>query len=163
MARREEDREDLMREATALKRRVEMLGPGEPEPIIAGFRSDGSLSLYFGPDPVYHFDPEGRLRRAFVEGDLYRTQGTTLARLRRVRTESATQLQRSDLDPARMEHFLARTAERLQSLQDGLAHGRIRITRQVPEGEDFVPALQNTLHTILSDGPRPAPRIKGKR
>jgi len=60
--------------------------PGEPENVIARFRADGSPSIYFGSDPVYHFDEAGRLRRAFVEEQLFRTQGDTLARLTRTRT-----------------------------------------------------------------------------
>ena len=81
MARNESDREDLMREAVALVRRVECETGNENDSVISGFRKCGSLSLYFGPDPVYHFDDSARLRRAFGEGFLYRTQGTTLARI----------------------------------------------------------------------------------
>ena len=44
----EANREDLMREATALRRRAEFLVPSETETVVAGYRSDGSLSLYFG-------------------------------------------------------------------------------------------------------------------
>jgi hypothetical protein len=74
MSRNESDREDLMAEATALRRRVQLQVPGEALSIIAGFRDEGRVSIYFGPDPVYHFDEQGRLRRAFVAGRLYRTQ-----------------------------------------------------------------------------------------
>ncbi|MEZ6044739.1 MAG: hypothetical protein R3C11_03990 [Planctomycetaceae bacterium] len=45
----------------------------------------GAAFLYLGPDPVYHFDAAGRLKRAYVEGLLYRTQESTLARLERLR------------------------------------------------------------------------------
>ena len=80
MARIESDREDLIREATALQQRVEWAVPGEPEPVVTGFKRDGSLSVYFGQDPVYQFNPTGQLRRAYVEDFLFRTQGDTLAR-----------------------------------------------------------------------------------
>ena len=66
MARNEEDREDLMAEATALAERVELTVPQESDFVTAGFRRTGHLSLYFGQDPAYHFDEEGRLRRAAV-------------------------------------------------------------------------------------------------
>ncbi|MGH7129995.1 MAG: hypothetical protein ACREJB_15520, partial [Planctomycetaceae bacterium] len=83
-----------MREATALARRVEIVCPDETEPVIAGVREDGTLSVYFGADPAYHFDASGRLRRAFAAGCLYRTQGHTLARLLRRRTASVVELLR---------------------------------------------------------------------
>src|SRR5688572_26999220 len=68
MSRRESDREDLLREATALVERVELLVPGEGEPVVAGFRRDGSLSVFFGPEAVYQFNSAGELRRAFAGG-----------------------------------------------------------------------------------------------
>src|SRR5688572_18570527 len=65
MARQEQDREDILREATALVERVELLIPEFPEPIVAGFRRDGSASFFFGADPVLQFNAQGKLRRAF--------------------------------------------------------------------------------------------------
>jgi hypothetical protein len=114
MARQESDREDLMREATALVRRVELDVPGEPEPVVCGFHADGRLSVYFGSDPVYHFDPEGRLRRAFVDGHLFRTQGTTLACLTRVRTHAVTELRRRDLNPEELAAFFREMRGRIR-------------------------------------------------
>src|SRR5580765_5795621 len=107
MARREADREDLMAEASALRQRAELVLDGYAEPIVAGVRANGHLSVYFGDDPVYQFDAAGNLRRAFVGGDLYRTQGHTLARLNRTRTDLAVELGRRDLDPAELERFLS--------------------------------------------------------
>ncbi|MCH7988877.1 MAG: hypothetical protein IID46_06955 [Planctomycetes bacterium] len=71
MARQESDREDLMSEAVALVRRCECETADENDSVISGFRKCGSLSLYFGSDPVYHFDNNARLRRAFRGGFLY--------------------------------------------------------------------------------------------
>ena len=67
MARNEADREDLMREAVALTERVELFVPGFEELITIGFRSNGAMSIFVGQDPVYQFDPSGRLRRAFAD------------------------------------------------------------------------------------------------
>jgi hypothetical protein len=107
MARNEADREDLMREAVALTERVELSVPGFEELITIGFRSNGAMSIFVGQDPVYQFDPSGRLRRAFVDGFLFRSQHSGLARLERVRTESEVQLLRYDLPPARVFCFSA--------------------------------------------------------
>ena len=56
MAREEHARENLIAEATALVERVELLLAGLPEPVVAGFRPDGSASLFFADDPVYQFN-----------------------------------------------------------------------------------------------------------
>ena len=70
MARDESDREDLLREATALVERIELApaDAADDEHIVAGFRRDGALSIYFGADPVYHFNSAGELRRAYCDG-----------------------------------------------------------------------------------------------
>lgn len=163
MARRESDREDLMREATALKRRVELRIPGEPETVIAGVRSGGALSLYFGPDPVYHFDAETGLRRAFMDGCLYRTQGTTLARLTRVRREDSTDLRRHDLDDDELRAFRDRAQPRLKHLHEALADGTEDMIEHVPPQDDLRPELRERIGRALAAGIPLAPPIKGKR
>ena len=62
MAHDDGHREDLSAEATALVRRAEFVAPAadrpnDESPLVAGFRRDGSLSVYFGEDPVYQFNP----------------------------------------------------------------------------------------------------------
>ncbi len=133
MARHEAEREDLMVEATALRERIELVIAGQAEPVVAGFRADGRWSVYFGSDPVYHFHAGGALHRAFWDGDLYRTQGTTLARLHRNRTADEVQLLRHDLTPTELAQFLARMLAHLAGLQQAIETDSARITRQVPE------------------------------
>ena len=132
MARDEADREDLMAEATALRERVELELPGQAGPVVAGFRENGACSIYFGPDPVFHYDDGGGLRRAFVAGDLYRSQGRTLARLTRTRTGSAVHLVRHDLGSSELARFLADMRDRLQRLHEALFNGSAKVVRQVP-------------------------------
>ena len=164
MARHESDREDLMREATALVRRVELALPGRPEHVVCGFHSDGRLSIYFGPDPVYHFDTAGRLRRAYVDGCLYRTQGTTLARLKRVRTPAATELQRHDLSPDELPDFLECLRARLSSLEDALTSGTAGVVQCVPPNDaELLRDVHQIVSKTLCAGPDLAPSIKGKR
>lgn len=142
MARKETDREDLMREAVALNRRMEIdmdLTAAPPregdattgfptpsyEPIVLGFRdATGWFSIYFGQDPVYTWDAEGRLRRAYEHGCLFRTQGMTLARLERRRGSSSVELVRHDLDRAECARFVTRMHVLLRGLQDSLAGNR---------------------------------------
>lgn len=132
MARHEAEREDLMAEATALRERIEYSVAGRAEPVVAGFRESGQWSLYFGSDPVYHFAADGALRRAFLEGDLFRSQRTTLARLTRVRTGDEVQLVRHDLTAVELEQFAHRLKEHLASLKGAIETGSAQITRQVP-------------------------------
>lgn len=159
MARHEADREDLFVEATALTRRIELALSGAAEPVVAGCRPTGAWSIYFGGDPCYHFDPNGRLRRAFVDARLYRTQGDTLARLHRVRTDDAVELVRTDLSAVERRAFLERMRQRLAELQQQLADGTAARRRQFPEGTDVASLLASSLTRILADGPRLAPAI----
>ncbi len=105
MARHEANREDLFSEAAGLVRKVEG-SINDLAVILAGFRTDGVLTVYFGADPMFQFDELGRLRRAYLDGYLYRAQGNTLARLTRSRSNSETTLQRSDLTAAELVDFL---------------------------------------------------------
>lgn len=162
MARNEADREDLIAETVALTRRAELHVPGDPDPIVAGIRERGDLSIYFGADPVCHVDAEGRVRRLFVDGVLYRTQGETLARLARVRTESDVRLLRSDLDPAACRRLLDVLAARLSRLLGALDARRARLVRAVPADDDLRPVLADRLRTVLAAGLRLAPPIPGK-
>ena len=45
MARREQDREDILAEATALVERVELQIAGETDPIVVGFRRNPATAL----------------------------------------------------------------------------------------------------------------------
>ena len=160
MARHEADREDLLREATALRDRGELSVNGWSETVVAGRRTDGRWSIYFGGDPCYHFDASGRLRRAYVDGLLYRTEGTTLAALKRERTDTETQLQRHDLDNARLTSFLDAMQARLSDLQTKLDKESVVLIGQRPEDGDFLGILRAWLAEQLSDRPRLAPAIK---
>lgn len=163
MARHEAEREDLMREATALRRRGEWDVPGFSAPVTAGFRDGGGCSVYFGQDPCYHFDAGGALRRAFVGEKLYRTQGHTLAELVRVRTERATVLQRRDLEEHGLSSFLAHMREHLSRLSAALQSGETVLLRQEPENSDIGAELATWLARVLAGPLVLAPPIKAKR
>ena len=149
MSRREADREDLMQEATALRQRVEMRIDGGTETVVAGFFADGRLALYFESDPVFQFDPEGRLRRAFCDGDLFRSQGSTLARLTRARSTHSTDLERHDLGTEELQSFLSRMKERLAALLEALQSNRIEVLRKVPDEMDLQERLRRALPAAL--------------
>ncbi len=161
MARHESDREDLIREATAMRNRVEWQVPGEVEPVFAGVRSDGSLSVYFGQDPVYQFTPSGQLRRAYAAGFLYRTQGETLAKLHRERTSDQTVLARSDLNANELSQFLTAMDDRLTRLYQSVSAGSAIQLRSVSEGD---PAdYQSLIKRAMNASPKLAPAMPTRR
>ncbi|MEK6258703.1 MAG: hypothetical protein AABP62_08785 [Planctomycetota bacterium] len=164
MARQESDREDLMVEAVALVRRVELRTPRRNGTVVLGFRTNGWLSVYLGPDPMYQFDELGRLRRAFIDGLLYRTQGTTLAQLRRQRTNSETTLLRQDLTETELADFRNVMLSAIVSLREQLVQRQTVLVQQVPgEDDHLLHELATGLGRVLKSPEFLAPPIPGKR
>ncbi len=164
MSRTESDRADLLAEVVALTRRVELRTTARDEPIVAGFRSNGWLSIYFGSDPMYQFDEIGRLRRAFVGGLLFRSQGTTLAQLRRERTETETSLLRRDLTEPELVEFQRAVRDEVASLRQQLASDLVEVLRQVPEDDArLLDDIAVTLELVLNSPEFLAPAIVRKK
>jgi len=162
MARQEADREDLFAELSSYENRWEIAVPEMEELVVIGLRNDGKLSCYFGPDRVYHFDPLNRLRRAFVNGLLYRTQGTTLAQLKRVRTESKSELHRRDFNETECGELLSEMQSTVREFWKALTNENVETIREhcTPDGKQQV---QNRLTQIANTPPELAPTIKGRR
>jgi hypothetical protein len=143
MARYESDREDLLREATALVERAEFRLPDAAESLTIGFRRDGALSLFFGPDPVYQFNAAGELRRAFVAGLLYKAEQGKLVELRRERDESGISLVRRSLTAPEQDDLLRVAQSRCDAVVRALARGELELVGQVPsDGNVAARALQ---------------------
>jgi hypothetical protein len=160
MARHSSDREDLMAEAVTLSPRVALTVPGVADELIAGQRVDGRWSIFFNGDPVYHFDPEDRLRRAFLGGNLYRSQGTTLARLTRQESPTETVLLRHDLNAQELSQFWQDMCNLLARLATALQDGAITVQQTIPEDADFLPELARRLRNVLPAECRLAPALK---
>jgi hypothetical protein len=116
MAQEESPREDLLREAVALVERVELVltDASDSKHIVAGFRAEGGLSIYFGSDPAYHFNSCGQLRRAFRDGLLLKAEKCRLVSLDRRRQESEVQLVRHELREDETDEFIAEVTRSLQ-------------------------------------------------
>lgn len=142
MARDESNREDLLREATALVERIELVpinGVSEQNaPIVAGFRRDGALSAFFGEDPTYQFNASGELRRAYCAGLLFKAVNGRLVSLRRERTAIETQLVRHELTAAEQDDFVASMRVRLSELSALLKTDTYEVRRQVPPDADVL-------------------------
>lgn len=121
MARQEHDREDLLREATALVARVEVRTASEPEPVVIGFRRDGCASVYFGAAPAYHFNTRGALRRAYVDDRLWKARAGGIVALTRERTANQVQLISRPLTEAEQRAALDGLRERLRRLERDLS------------------------------------------
>jgi hypothetical protein len=136
MARYESDREDLLREATALVERAEFRLPDQAESLTIGFRRDGALSLFVGADPVYQFNAAGELRRAYVAGLLYKAEQGQLVELRRERDESGISLIRRTLPAPEQDDLLRVAQSRCDAVVGGLACGELELVGQVPSDGD---------------------------
>ena len=159
MAREEQDREDLLAEATALVERVELRVGSFPAPLVVGFRRGGAASFFFGADPAYHFNSAGRLRRAFASGLLYKAERGQLVSLDRRRTSGEVQLVRHALDTEETRSFLASLSANLQVLREALSQGRFERLRQQPEEADVTGRVQAWLadqseRIEIADSPR---------
>ena len=132
MARDEEPREDLLREATALVERVELHVEGFAAPIVAGFRRDGAASFYFGQDVSYQFNTAGQLRRAYFAGRLYKAEAARLVQLTRRRTADETVLLRHECDAGEEQVFLSVASQKLSALQQALVAGGFHALGQIP-------------------------------
>ncbi len=134
MARHESQREDILREATALVERAELSVPGETEPVVIGFRRDGAVSIFYGSEPVYQFNAAGELRRAYVGSLLYKARQGGLVELNRQRSAEAVVLLSRELSPEECDTFLQQARERIAGLARDIADNSAAIQRQVPAG-----------------------------
>ena len=141
MAQNESDREDFMAEAVSLIKRIEFRHVSRPDPVVLGLNALGWLFVYPAAELMYRFDEQGRLRRAFVEGILYRTAGTVLSMLQRQRTHeqtgairvTKTTLLRRDLTPAELSLFRLRMSQELAVVRAAVEPQRV--LRQHPADE----------------------------
>jgi hypothetical protein len=168
MARHESDRDDLWAEAVALTSRAELKLPGRTEPVLVGQRTNGWWSIYFGQDVMLQFTANGQLRRAFRDGNLYRTQGATLARLTRERTATETILRRHDLSAEALAEFRTWTHDLLFELRSALDSRTAAVERLALPCADqaqasFLEETRQMLQTIFAVEDFLAPAIRGKQ
>ena len=147
MARQEHEREDLLREATALVQRIALLAD-DSTAVVVGFRGDGSGSIYVGDDLAYHFNSENELRRAYVDGELLKAEGGGLIALRRQRTKREVQLLRRSLDPTQSAKHLERLAQCVRWLGRLCHSSDLRILGQVPEQTDVLQRVREWLDKL---------------
>lgn len=137
MARSESDREDLLREATALVERAELRIEGYDEPMVVGFRRDGEASVFFGADPVYQFNAAGELRRAYVGGRLYKAEQGRLVALSRERSAAQVALIRTELTDDETAALVEALQLHLSRVRTALRDRSYQVLGQVPREADL--------------------------
>ena len=157
MAKEEHRKEDLIADATAMVDRAELVVTTEP--IVVGFRQNGAMSVYFDEDPVYHFNAAGELRRAFVDGAIYKAEQGRLVRMQRNRTPEAHELISGPLSDDAQLAFLDGMTVRLSGLVEALDQEQLRTLREVRTGAD--PVAQRFRRwweahpdPVIAEGPR---------
>jgi hypothetical protein len=139
LSREEHPREDLLREATGLKQRVEFRLPDDPTCYVAGFRSGGSFSLYCDEEPVFQFNDQGELRRGFWQGCLLKAESRQLIRLRRDRPNSnESYLLSSVLTDSETAAYLEDFSARIDTIQSLIETAQITVIGEVPEGSQVL-------------------------
>jgi hypothetical protein len=151
MSRHESDREDLLREATALVERAELTALGENDPVVVGFRRDGAASVFFGADPDYQFNTAGELRRAYVGGLLYKAERGKLVELRRERSEREVALIRRELPATETADLLSKMLQHLNDLRSALGTGHVQLVAQVPENGQVLTKIQGWLARLPAE------------
>jgi len=154
MAREELDKEDLLREATALVERVELATvdhAGEKHTIVVGFRRDGAASYFFDADPVYQFNAKRELRRGFHDGKLIKAERGRLVEMTRSRTEAETVLERRELTESESGEFLDTCRLRLNTLVAHRLRQGYTLVGQVPTGTDVMKRVIAETEEILRD------------
>jgi hypothetical protein len=153
------DREDLLRDARALVPRVQIQATlsGRRVSLFAGFRGD-ALSLYYNADPVFHFNAEGELRRAFLDGRLVKAEASRLVAMERVFTPTSVELHAEEVSADAQAALLVDLAARLTELRDVLAAGDYALDGQVPPDGDTIARLAAWLaperRPTVADTPR---------
>lgn len=145
MAKQQQPKEDLIRDATALVQRIELRIAADT--ITIGFRDNGAASLFHNDEPAYHFNSENQLRRAYDNGLIKSVDGR-LIKMVREHSEESVQLKSKPLTDQEQEEFLDRLATSCDSIQAAIKNGECTATRQFPEDADVLSTVTRWLREL---------------
>jgi hypothetical protein len=148
MARETHPREDLLRDATALVERVRLRIEGEIEPVLIGFRRDGGASVYFGEEPVLHFNERGELRRAFAENRQFKAERGKWVEGRRATEEGRIRVEFIALDSLGSDRLNRTLGDCFANLRSAIAEDCYVVEGQVPDNCDVVGRVANWLTSL---------------
>ena len=120
----------LLGSGAIFARRVGLRSAGDPQgdaAILVGIKR-GGCSIYWGDEPIAHFDRDGRWQRAFLDGTHYlKGLDAQVRAVDRPREEGAMVLRRRTLPLAEVAALDARVAGLAQTLGADLAAGRFEL------------------------------------
>lgn len=119
MAKQKQDKEDILREATALVNRVELKLGGEGESddsVFVGFRRDGSVSFFYGGEPVYQFNTQHAFRRGYYQSTMLKAEQGKLVQLTRSREGEQLVLLSREFNAQQSSEFLEEMRQNLLNL-----------------------------------------------
>ena len=165
MARHSQDREDLLRDATALVNRAQLQVKlmDRSHDIFFGFRAQGAASIYFDQDPVYHFNDAGELRRAFVDDLLIKSERGQLVTWRRQTGTQEVAMIRAEMTAEAQREFCQRVTTQLQALLRAIVVPDYVLVGQVTatEGGQVVDLLAEFLERTIDIKVAASPRVSG--
>ena len=153
-------KEDLLRDASNYCFRCEIRIPSIASLIFVGITQKRRFSLYFGQDPVYHFDKQCRIRRGFVRGKIFKSESGKLVQLTRKRTDTAVLLQRKLLSLESTTAWLNHAEQAIALLQQDWRLNRFEIVRSVPSNHAVCKPIQEILTELDSTQLIIAPSVR---
>ena len=118
MAIEEHDRENLLRDGRTMLLRGECTI--DAVTVVVGFRGQGQMSLYGGADPVFQFNTDRQLRRAYFQGTRFAAKNGHLVELTRLSRGGKVQFVSKPLDPAMEKMIQSSVIDWLQKLRDAV-------------------------------------------
>jgi len=162
MARQAHDRENLLRDATALLPRVQLrlTIDEEQKEVFAGFRASNALSIYFDADPVYHFNSHHQLRRAYIDNVPIKADRQRLISWQTRRTERAVELVPHVLSSSEQLQIAKDLFTHFETLKKVLDSSHYSCIGQVPEDGDGVELLRQWLMQYKGFAIASSPRVR---
>lgn len=145
MAKQQQDKEDILREATALVNRIEIKFSRDAvskESVFVGFRRDGAISFFFGAEPVYQFNTRHEFRRGYCQGTMLKAVEGKIIQLTRIREGEQLVLLSRDYSDQQTAVFLQEMKHALLLLFKEIKGGRWSILGAVVEAGSAEELLQ---------------------
>ena len=144
MAKQNQDKEDILREATALVNRVELKLGGEGESddsVFVGFRRDGAVSFFFGAEPVYQFNTQHAFRRGYYQNTMLKAEQGKLVQLTRSREGEKLVLLRREFNDQQTVEFCEEMRHNLLNLLSVVRDEKYELMGFVVEDNTVEPLL----------------------
>ena len=157
MSKQQQNKEDILREATALVNRIEIKFSEKAvseESVFVGFRRDGAVSFFFGAEPVYQFNTRHEFRRGYCKGAMLKAAKGKISQLTRVREGDQLVLLSRDYSGKQTAEFLEEMKHALLLLYKGIKGGQWNILGAVVEAgtaEELLNRVADWLETHTSE------------